>query len=116
MPAPDTSWFAAKRIIDERGSGTKRKFLVDWEDDIVTGERFTPSWEPKKNLTEALFEEWTAEKPKRDSQPSPNRKSSQHFGDARILTPAAAHVSTSKFVSVLALLSAAFSPSRVCTS
>lgn len=34
------------------------KYLVDWEDNPDTGEKYSPTWEPKKNLNEEALQDW----------------------------------------------------------
>lgn len=46
-------------ILDERGGrGSKGEYLLDWEDNPDTGEKYDPSWEPKINATDATIKEW----------------------------------------------------------
>ncbi|KAK0280747.1 hypothetical protein LTR35_007773 [Friedmanniomyces endolithicus] len=53
--------YALRSIIDERPG----HYLIDWEDDPVTGKAFDPTWEPKRNVTKPAIQEWNAEKSRR---------------------------------------------------
>jgi hypothetical protein len=46
--------YKVRDILDEKGA----TYLVDWEDDSETGEKFPPTWEPKKNVNELAVESW----------------------------------------------------------
>ncbi|KAK0857987.1 hypothetical protein LTR03_000554 [Friedmanniomyces endolithicus] len=53
--------YTLRSIIDEKPG----HYLIDWEDDPVTGEAFDPTWEPKRNVTKPAIQEWNAEKSRR---------------------------------------------------
>ncbi|PHH74596.1 hypothetical protein CDD80_2969 [Ophiocordyceps camponoti-rufipedis] len=42
---PARKWFAIRGILEERLAGRRLEYLVDWEDDGVTGEPYEPTWE-----------------------------------------------------------------------
>ncbi|KAF2497214.1 hypothetical protein BU16DRAFT_526234 [Lophium mytilinum] len=44
----------ARAILQEN----KRKYLIAWENNPVTGEEYDPTWEPKSNANEELVAEW----------------------------------------------------------
>lgn len=46
--------FAVKSILDESSD----KYLIDWEDDPVTGRSYSPTWEPKANANDAAVNAW----------------------------------------------------------
>ena len=48
--------YKLRAIIDE--DKTKRRYLVDWEDDEETGEKYTPTWEPFANANKEAIEDW----------------------------------------------------------
>lgn len=52
--APSTQEWPARRILAE----TARKYLVEWEDNSQTGERYDPTWEWKKGVSKGLVQEW----------------------------------------------------------
>ena len=52
-------------------------YQIDWADDERTGEKFAPTWEPKKNLTEAALADWEALKLSRQASMSHNPRSIQ---------------------------------------
>lgn len=49
-------------MLDERRFGRVTKYLIDWEDHPRTGEKYTPTWEPKENLTDVALADWEATK------------------------------------------------------
>ena len=54
-PTPEPEiYYKVKNIIGER----KRTYLIDWEDDQVTGEQFKPTWEPKAFANEEAIADW----------------------------------------------------------
>ncbi|EME43472.1 hypothetical protein DOTSEDRAFT_54274 [Dothistroma septosporum NZE10] len=50
--------YKLRAIIDE----TKTKYLIDWEDDSETGEKYEPTWELKANANKLAKEDWNARK------------------------------------------------------
>lgn len=52
--ADSKQFYAVRDIIDEN----ETKYLIDWEDDPVTAERYEPTWEPKINATRKAIEDW----------------------------------------------------------
>ncbi|KAK7540082.1 uncharacterized protein J3D65DRAFT_310283 [Phyllosticta citribraziliensis] len=48
------SFYEARRIIGER----LRQYLIDWEDDEFTGEKYKPTWVHKADVTPSLVSEW----------------------------------------------------------
>lgn len=63
----DRELWAAVTILDERqrkrGARTIGEYLVDWEGtDPETGRRWEPSWEPKRDCTDVLIQEWKSKK------------------------------------------------------
>lgn len=62
----DETFFQVRTILQEKVHGRKTLYLIDWEDDKESGEKFEPTWEPKENLTEAALDDW--EKSKRAKQ------------------------------------------------
>ncbi|TGO86201.1 hypothetical protein BPOR_0324g00010 [Botrytis porri] len=45
-------------ILDERKSGNITEFLIDWKDNLETGESYEPTWEPYAHVTETAIYEW----------------------------------------------------------
>ncbi|GME54995.1 chromo domain shadow [Neofusicoccum parvum] len=52
------SFYEARAILKE----TKNKYLIDWENDRVTGEVYQPTWEPKRNANKLLVDDWKCRK------------------------------------------------------
>ncbi|KAK4967557.1 hypothetical protein LTR28_002648, partial [Elasticomyces elasticus] len=50
-------FFQIRRILKEN----KSQYLIDWEDNYETGEKYDPTWEPKVNANEAAIAEWEEE-------------------------------------------------------
>lgn len=40
----EPKWYTIKNILDQRQYGGTIEYLIDWDDDKKTGERFPPSW------------------------------------------------------------------------
>ncbi|KAF4595003.1 HDA1 complex subunit [Ophiocordyceps camponoti-floridani] len=57
---PARKWFAIRGILEERLAGRRLEYLVDWEDDGVTGEPYEPTWESGRDVTDAAKLEWEA--------------------------------------------------------
>ncbi|KAK1984239.1 hypothetical protein LZ30DRAFT_586632 [Colletotrichum cereale] len=51
-------WYIVKDILQERKCGTSIEYLVDWEDDPDTGERYRPTWTPSKDVTSKAIFDW----------------------------------------------------------
>ncbi|KAL0943813.1 endosomal cargo receptor [Colletotrichum truncatum] len=51
-------WFYIRDILQERLRGGQVEYLVDWEDDRETGERYPPSWAPSKDVTSKAIFDW----------------------------------------------------------
>lgn len=41
---PKEEWYIIKDILQERRNGSNIEYLVDWEDNPETGERYRPTW------------------------------------------------------------------------
>ncbi|KAI9834560.1 MAG: hypothetical protein M1819_002936 [Sarea resinae] len=54
----------ARCILNERAG----KFQVDWEDNEVTGEKYSPTWEPRRHLGAGLLEDWNQKKKEKREQ------------------------------------------------
>lgn len=37
-------WFNIRQILDEKRIGSRIQYLVDWEDNPITGEAYDPTW------------------------------------------------------------------------
>lgn len=59
-PTQEQEVFPARRILQE----SARKYLVDWEDHPITGEKYPPSWEWKKDVGAGLIADWEAHQKK----------------------------------------------------
>lgn len=46
----------------------RRKYLIAWEDDEVTGEKFEPTWEPKEYANELAVRDWKERKKSRSGE------------------------------------------------
>ncbi|KAF4544082.1 Chromo domain-containing protein [Lasiodiplodia theobromae] len=55
---PDDNVYSVRAIVGER----KRQYLVAWEDDPTTGEKFEDTWEPKGNVSKDVVAEWRQQK------------------------------------------------------
>ncbi|KAI9771071.1 MAG: hypothetical protein M1839_002968 [Geoglossum umbratile] len=53
----DKLW-TVRAIQAEKGN----KYLIDWEDDPVTGESYAPTWEPKANANKEAIDHWEEQK------------------------------------------------------
>jgi hypothetical protein len=64
----DTRWYTIRCIVDERTSCEELEYLVDWEDDIETGESYGPTWVKGCDVTEAAKKEWECTKESKQSE------------------------------------------------
>lgn len=39
-----TGWYTIRKILDERRIANRVQYLVDWDDDPVTGRPYDPEW------------------------------------------------------------------------
>lgn len=60
--------YKVRGILQEK----KKTYLIDWEDDEVTGESYPPTWEPKANANQLAIDEW--ESRKKQDQPTPRKR------------------------------------------
>jgi hypothetical protein len=58
----ENEYYNIRTVLAERVVRRGIECLVDWEDDVRTGEKFAPTWEPKENLTDAALADWEASK------------------------------------------------------
>jgi hypothetical protein len=59
-PIDENEYYSIRTVLAERVVRRGTECLVDWEDDARTGEKFTPTWEPKENLTDVALADWEA--------------------------------------------------------
>lgn len=58
----EDEYYQVRTVLKERTIRKKVEYLIDWEDNERTGEKYTPTWEPKENLTDRALADWEAEK------------------------------------------------------
>ncbi|KAL1589764.1 hypothetical protein WHR41_01617 [Cladosporium halotolerans] len=58
----DEKFYKVRTVLEERGSHKNRQYLIDWEDDEQTGEKFEPTWEPRENVNEEALADWAEQK------------------------------------------------------
>ncbi|KAJ3490015.1 hypothetical protein NLG97_g5867 [Lecanicillium saksenae] len=68
-----TGWFTIRRILDERRIANRIQYLVDWDDDINTGETYEPTWAWSADVTALAKREWKNRKAAGISKPPPAR-------------------------------------------
>ena len=56
--------YKIKSIVDESDT----KYLISWEDDEVTGESFSDTWEPKRNANQEAIDDWEQQNADKDSK------------------------------------------------
>lgn len=56
----EDTYYQVRTVLAERIKGKKIEYQIDWEDNERTGEKYTPTWEPKENLTERALADWEA--------------------------------------------------------
>ena len=61
--------YKIKSILDEKG----KQYLIDWEDDELTGERYQPSWEPKGNANKEAIADWNLQKARLKKTQTPKK-------------------------------------------
>ncbi|KAI9880921.1 MAG: hypothetical protein M1830_009989 [Pleopsidium flavum] len=57
-------YYTIKSIIKEK----KGRYLIDWEDDPNTGEKFKPSWEPRRHANASAIADWASKKKEKGRQ------------------------------------------------
>ncbi|RDA95837.1 hypothetical protein CP533_5129 [Ophiocordyceps camponoti-saundersi (nom. inval.)] len=55
-------WYSIRGILRERRAKGRVEYLVDWDDDPVTGQSHDPTWTPRCDVTDAARREWEAKK------------------------------------------------------
>ncbi|GKT40873.1 uncharacterized protein ColSpa_01054 [Colletotrichum spaethianum] len=55
---PKENWYIIRDILQERKRGATIEYLVDWEDDPDTGERYHPTWTSSKDVTSKAIFDW----------------------------------------------------------
>ncbi|KAL7913816.1 hypothetical protein GGI35DRAFT_438672 [Trichoderma velutinum] len=61
--AQDEGWYTIRRILDERTVKGRVEYLVDWDDNIVTGQAYDPTW--SSEVTNIARVEWEKVKTRR---------------------------------------------------
>ncbi|KAK5993383.1 hypothetical protein PT974_06813 [Cladobotryum mycophilum] len=56
----EEGWYSIRRILDQKVVRGRVQYLVDWDDNIVTGEKYTPTW--SDDVTAVAKEEWEQRK------------------------------------------------------
>ncbi|KAK2048458.1 hypothetical protein LZ31DRAFT_628296 [Colletotrichum somersetense] len=51
-------WYTIRDILQERKRGKNIEYLVDWDSDPDTGERYRPTWTPSKDVTSKAIFDW----------------------------------------------------------
>jgi hypothetical protein len=75
------SEYAVRAILQQRlNSDDEVEYLIDWADHPITGQQYTPSWEPYENLDPSLEADWLRQQHQRrhntSSAASPTKSSS----------------------------------------
>ncbi|KAJ6785376.1 hypothetical protein PWT90_04537 [Aphanocladium album] len=70
---PQSGWFSIRQILDERRIANRLEYLVDWDDDVNTGEIYEPTWALSTDVTALAKQEWRKRKASNVSKPSPAR-------------------------------------------
>ncbi|RSL58496.1 hypothetical protein CEP54_007743 [Fusarium duplospermum] len=66
----EEGWWTIREVLDERiGKAGQIEYLVQWEDEIHTGESFPPSW--IEEVTEDALQEWEEKKSARQEPQEP---------------------------------------------
>ena len=74
-PSTPEDYFKIRGVLQHKNG----KYLVDWEDHPNTGEKYTPTWEPKKNLNKEALHDWkqTQTKQRAEEREALKRKKSK---------------------------------------
>ncbi|PFH58873.1 hypothetical protein XA68_13097 [Ophiocordyceps unilateralis] len=59
---PGEEWFTIRGILQERRIKGRVEYLVDWDDNIITGEAYNPTWTLSRDVTDEAKSEWEAKK------------------------------------------------------
>ncbi|KAL5315903.1 hypothetical protein ACEPPN_016777 [Leptodophora sp. 'Broadleaf-Isolate-01'] len=65
VEAIDDIEYPARAILDEETRKGKVWYLIDWEDNPTTGEKYDPTWEPHSFATPDLKADWQKKQPKK---------------------------------------------------
>ncbi|KAF4512897.1 hypothetical protein G6O67_000227 [Ophiocordyceps sinensis] len=69
--SPDEGWYTIKDILNERKASGPVEYLVDWENNIITGEPYSPTWVRSPEVTDKAKEVWEQAKAARAQKESP---------------------------------------------
>ncbi|KAG0646630.1 Histone deacetylase complex 1 subunit 3, partial [Hyphodiscus hymeniophilus] len=58
-------YYEIKDIVDEKIENGKKSYLIDWKDNVTTGEQYTPTWEPHDFVTKKAIKAWNKKKERR---------------------------------------------------
>jgi hypothetical protein len=81
----DEPYYRAIGILDERRTQGRIEYLVDWAPDLITGEIYTPDWQPAQNCTGPLIVEWNNKKNAQATSEASSRGASKN--PQRLLDP-----------------------------
>ncbi|RDA83316.1 hypothetical protein CP532_6556 [Ophiocordyceps camponoti-leonardi (nom. inval.)] len=73
-------WYSIRGILQERKAKGRVEYLVDWEDDGVTGQRHEPTWTPSCDVTDAARRDWEAKKAEEKKKKQLKRKRTNDQG------------------------------------
>ncbi|OAA54198.1 hypothetical protein ISF_08425 [Cordyceps fumosorosea ARSEF 2679] len=66
-----TGWFTIRRILDEKRVANRVQYLVDWDDDVNTGESYEPTWAWSADVTALAKDDWQRIKASTTAAPPP---------------------------------------------
>ncbi|MCJ1286065.1 hypothetical protein MMC26_005407 [Xylographa opegraphella] len=88
--------YKVRDIINEKG----RKYLIDWEDDPETGEKYQPTWEPKSYANAEAVAAWKQQqrrkKQSKRNRSTPSTASRATTVDTKATTESRPHVTRSR--------------------
>jgi len=88
----DSFEYLVKAILAE----TSRKYLIDWEDDALTGEKYLASWEPKENANQEVVDDWERKRPRPKQQKQKMSLEDKRKEKARTVQPRQLEIETAR--------------------
>ncbi|PHH89785.1 hypothetical protein CDD83_5274 [Cordyceps sp. RAO-2017] len=84
----EEGWYSIRGILDEREASGRVDYLVDWDDNIDTGESYDPTWVCSREVTDEARQEWETAKAARAQKDEAREESADDSDDSQPPRPA----------------------------